>query len=37
MNITRQPIEVAGFGRGRTRTLGFVNLDPTIGPIQAAP
>lgn len=35
-NITRQQIEVAGFGGGRTHTLGFVNVDLAVGPIQAA-
>lgn len=34
-NITRQMIEVSGFGSNCTYILGFVNLDLTVGQIRA--
>lgn len=32
-NITRQPIEISGFGGGRTYMMGFVNINMIVGPI----
>lgn len=34
--ITMQPIQGPSFRGNRTYTMGFLNLDLTIGPIQAA-
>lgn len=35
-NIMRHPIEMSGFGGDNTHTLGFVNLNLSVEPIQAA-
>lgn len=35
-NIMRQPIKVSGFRGDCTYTIGFMNLDPTVGLIRAA-
>lgn len=34
--ITRQPIEPSSFRGNYTYTIGFVNLDLTVGPIPTA-
>lgn len=35
MREQRQLVKVSGFGGGCTYTMGFVNLDLTVGPIRA--
>lgn len=34
-NLTRQLVEMSGFGCGCTYAMAFMNLDLTIGPIRA--